>query len=73
MTKRRDRAFFGEHRLPACSCRQLAGNILQSIVAKLRDASRQAAEMEQASDLCSPDKEEKISIGVTRHVPALRG
>ena len=35
----------GEHRPPACSFRQLAGNVQTSVVCRLREASRQAAEM----------------------------
>jgi len=44
----------GEHRLLACSCRQLAGNIEQTFV-QVAHASRQAAEMNSLAG-CAPQK-----------------
>ncbi|MEY2484632.1 MAG: hypothetical protein QOH39_280 [Verrucomicrobiota bacterium] len=47
--------FSGEHRLPACSCRQLAGNRLgKRVLVNVRCISASCRD-EQAGSLCSPD------------------
>ena len=44
----------GEHRLPACSCRQLAGNIFAPRGRCLKPAVLASCEDEQAGSRCSP-------------------
>ena len=58
MTRRRDRAFpfSGEHRLPACSCRQLAGNIKCTVRFSITSCISASCRDGQASGLCSPDQ-----------------
>src|SRR6266550_4008135 len=61
----------GEHKLPACSFRQPAGNMHTKIVPDLRGASRQAAEMNRLA-ACPPWKLQISLFQIHRNLRNLR-